>query len=243
MFSAHGVAPAVVANARRRRLRIVDATCPLVAKVHAEARRFAEKGYTVVVIGHGGHEEVEGTMGEAPDSSVLIESVADAEALELARPELLAYATQTTLSVDETRDIIAVLRRRFPHIVGPRTEDICYATTNRQLAVKAMLDAIDILLVVGSRNSSNSNRLAEVARAGYVPAYLIEDESRISESWFAGVSTVGLTSGASTPESLIGRICGWFRDRGVRDIAFNSLVQETVDFRLPAALRREVGTG
>ncbi len=243
IFSAHGVAPAVVENARRRGLRIVDATCPLVTKVHAEARHYAAKGYTVIVIGHGGHEEVEGTIGEAPDSCLLIESVADAEALELARPELLAYVTQTTLSVDETGDIVAVLRRRFPQIVGPRKEDICYATTNRQRAVKAMLGAIDILLVVGSRNSSNSNRLAEVARAGCVPAYLIDDESWIVESWLVGVSTVGLTSGASTPESLVGRVCAWFRERGVRDIAFHSAVDEMVDFKLPAALRGEVGTG
>jgi len=240
VFSAHGVAPAVHENASRRGLKTIDATCPLVTKVHVQARRYAAEGYTVILIGHAGHEEVEGTMGEAPDATILIESVADAEALDLPAEAKLAYITQTTLSVDETREIIAVLRRRFPQIYAPKKEDICYATSNRQWAVKEMLDEIQLLLVIGSRNSSNSNRLVEVARAHGVAAHLIDDETHIREEWLDGVETVGVTSGASAPEKLVDRVCDWFLARGVDDISPYRLVEEDVEFRLPVELRREL---
>lgn len=238
VFSAHGVAPAVYANAQARRLETIDATCPLVTKVHAEARHYAARGYTILLIGHAGHEEIEGTMGEAADSIVLVESTDCAERLELPQTARLAYLTQTTLSVDETADIVDVLRRRFPHIQAPKKDDICYATTNRQAAVKEMLAEVDLLLVIGSRNSSNSNRLVEVARAAGVPAYLLDDESDIDERWLAGAETVGITSGASAPESLVRRVVAWFRERGVEDVR-DSHEHENVFFRLPAEVRRQ----
>jgi 4-hydroxy-3-methylbut-2-enyl diphosphate reductase len=240
VFSAHGVAPSVHANATARRLNTIDATCPLVTKVHVQARRYAASGYTIVLIGHAGHEEVVGTMGEAPDSIVLVESVADVDALEFPSDARLAYVTQTTLSVDETSEIITALRSRFPDIYAPKKEDICYATSNRQWAVKEMLAEIDLLLVIGSRNSSNSNRLVEVARVGGVAAYLIDDDTEIDEAWLDGVQVVGVTSGASAPEKLVERVCGWFRARGVTDIEPYRLVDEDVEFRLPIELRREL---
>jgi 4-hydroxy-3-methylbut-2-enyl diphosphate reductase len=240
IFSAHGVSPAVYANAERRDLKTIDATCPLVTKVHVQARRYAAEGYTVLLIGHAGHEEVEGTLGEAPDATILIESVEDAEALDLPPDAKVAYITQTTLSVDETLEIIATLRRRFPAIYAPKKEDICYATSNRQWAVKEMLAEIQLLLVIGSRNSSNSNRLVEVARAGGVSAFLIDDETDIREEWLDGVDTVGVTSGASAPEKLVARVCDWFRTRGVERIDPYRLVDEDVEFRLPIELRREL---
>jgi 4-hydroxy-3-methylbut-2-en-1-yl diphosphate reductase len=240
VFSAHGVAPAVHVNAAARRLKTIDATCPLVTKVHVQARRYAAEGYTVILIGHAGHEEVEGTMGEAPDSTILIESVDDAEALDLPADAKLAYITQTTLSVDETADVIKVLRRRFPAIYAPKREDICYATSNRQWAVKEMLGEIELLLVIGSRNSSNSNRLVEVARANGVASYLIDDETDIQEAWLEGVETVGVTSGASAPEKLVTRVCDWFRARGVESIEPVRSIEEDVVFRLPVELRREL---
>jgi 4-hydroxy-3-methylbut-2-enyl diphosphate reductase len=238
VFSAHGVSPAVRAAAGSRLLTTIDATCPLVTKVHTQARRFAADGYTIVLIGHHGHEEVEGTTGEAPDAVVLVESVEDAEALTLPADARVAYITQTTLSVDETREIVDVLRRRFPAIAGPAKEDICYATSNRQWAVKELLGEIDLLLVVGSRNSSNSLRLVEVARAGRVEAHLIDDASEIDESWLGGVSTVGVTSGASAPERLVRDVCDWFRARGVEDVRDFRSAYEDVVFRLPVELRR-----
>jgi 4-hydroxy-3-methylbut-2-enyl diphosphate reductase len=240
VFSAHGVAPAVHANAAARRLKTIDATCPLVTKVHVQAKRYAAEGYTVILIGHAGHEEVEGTMGEAPESTILIESVEDAEALDFPADAKLAYITQTTLSVDETGEVIKVLRRRFPSIHAPKREDICYATSNRQWAVKEMLGEIELLLVIGSRNSSNSNRLVEVARANGVAAHLIDDETDIREEWLDGVETVGVTSGASAPEKLVTRVCDWFRARGVDDVSPYRLVDEDVEFRLPVELRREL---
>jgi 4-hydroxy-3-methylbut-2-enyl diphosphate reductase len=240
VLSAHGVAPSVRANADSRQLQTIDATCPLVTKVHAQAKRYAAAGYTVLLIGHGGHEEVVGTMGEAPDSIVLVESVEDAKALDLPVDEKLAYITQTTLSVDETSVIITALRERFPNIHAPKKEDICYATSNRQWAVKEMLAEVDLLLVIGSRNSSNSNRLVEVARAGGVAAHLVDDETEIDEAWLEGVETVGVTSGASAPETLVQRVCTWFRERGVTDIEPYQMVQEDVEFRLPVELRREL---
>ena len=238
VFSAHGVSPAVRGAAAARQQTTIDATCPLVTKVHTQARRFAADGYTVVLIGHHGHEEVEGTTGEAPDAIVLVESVEDAEALAVAPDARLAYVTQTTLSVDETREIVDVLRRRFPAITAPRKEDICYATSNRQWAVKELLSEIELLLVVGSRNSSNSVRLVEVARAAGVEAHLIDDATEIDESWLRDVVTVGVTSGASAPERLVAQVCDWFRKRGVEDVTpFRSAFEDVV-FRLPVELRR-----
>jgi 4-hydroxy-3-methylbut-2-enyl diphosphate reductase len=240
VFSAHGVAPSVHANAARRSLKTIDATCPLVTKVHTQARRYAAEGYTVVLIGHAHHEEVEGTMGEAPESILLVQDVDEAEKLEVPEGAKLAYITQTTLSVDETGDIISVLRRRFPDIHAPKKEDICYATSNRQWAVKEMFEHIDLLLVIGSSNSSNSNRLVEVARAAGVDSHLIDDETEIDGAWLEGVETVGLTSGASAPEYLVERVCDWFRARGVTDIEQHQMVDEGVEFRLPVELRREL---
>ena len=237
VLSAHGVAPAVYERAAARRLRTIDATCPLVTKVHAEARRYAAEGYQIVLIGHAGHEEVVGTMGEAPDAITLVESVEEAEALELPDGPV-AYVTQTTLSVDETAEIVDALRKRFPSVRAPKREDICYATSNRQWAVKELLDEVDLLLVIGSRNSSNSNRLVEVARSAGVPAHLVDDESEIEEEWLDEAQTVGLTSGASAPEELVQRVCDWFRARGVDDIAPHASVYEDVVFRLPVELRR-----
>src|SRR5881392_1752856 len=199
VFSAHGVSPAVHADAAARRLQTIDATCPLVTKVHREALKFASEGYTIVLIGHGGHEEVEGTMGEAPESIVLVETEEDVDRLEVADPDRLAYISQTTLSVDETRTIINRLRERFPNITGPRTDDICYATTNRQAAVKQMAKECDLVLVIGSQNSSNSQRLVEVARDYGADSYLIDNESQVDERWLDGKRVVGISSGASAP--------------------------------------------
>ena len=240
VFSAHGVAPSVHVNATERRLHTLDATCPLVTKVHLEAIRYAQEGYTIILIGHEGHDEVIGTMGEAPGSIVLVESPADVAALSFPEGTRLAYVTQTTLSVDETSEIITALRRRFPDIHAPKKEDICYATSNRQWAVKEMLAEIDLLLVIGSRNSSNSNRLVETARAGGVAAHLIDDAGEIDESWLDAVEIVGLTSGASAPEKLVEQVCDWFRARGVGEISAYRLVDEDVEFRLPIELRREL---
>ncbi len=240
VLSAHGVAPEVYRNADGRRLNTIDATCPLVTKVHVQARRYAAEGYTVVLVGHAGHEEVVGTTGEAPDSTILVQSVEDAQAVELPSDAKVAYITQTTLSVDETGEIIKALRRRFPQIRAPKKEDICYATSNRQWAVKDLLEEVDLLLVIGSRNSSNSNRLVEVARAGGVEAHLIDDETGIEEAWIEGIEIVGVTSGASAPEKLVERVCDWFRAHGVEDISAHRVVEEDVEFRLPVELRREL---
>jgi 4-hydroxy-3-methylbut-2-enyl diphosphate reductase len=240
VFSAHGVAPRVHTDAATRQLQTIDATCPLVTKVHVQARRYAAEGYTVVLIGHAGHEEVVGTMGEAPDRIVLVQSADEVAALSFPPGTRLAYITQTTLSVDETSEIIGALRERFADIHAPKREDICYATSNRQWAVKEMLSEIDLLLVVGSRNSSNSNRLVDVARAGGVASYLIDDDTEIEDAWVDGVEVVGITSGASAPEKLVVRVCDWFRGRGVTDIEPYRLVDEDVEFRLPVELRREL---
>jgi 4-hydroxy-3-methylbut-2-enyl diphosphate reductase len=240
VFSAHGVSPAVRHSARFRGLRAIDATCPLVSKVHAEARHFARLGYTIFLIGHAGHEEVEGTTGEAPQSILLVETAEQAETVVPPQTERLVYLTQTTLSVDDTDEIVAILRRRFPAVEAPKKDDICYATTNRQRAVKRILSAVDLLLVIGSRNSSNSNRLVDVARAGGVDAYLIDDESEIDEAWLDGAATVGITSGASAPERLVERVCDWFRARGVERIEPFRMMDEDVTFRLPIELRREL---
>jgi 4-hydroxy-3-methylbut-2-enyl diphosphate reductase len=238
VFSAHGVSPAVHADAERRSLRTIDATCPLVTKVHREALKFASDGYTIVLIGHAGHEEVEGTMGEAPDHIVLVESEEDVEKLEVADPAKLAYISQTTLSVDETKGVIARLRERFPGIVGPRTDDICYATTNRQSAVKQMAAQCDLVLVIGSQNSSNSNRLVDVARDAGAASYLIDNEDQVQEQWLEDVRVVGISSGASAPEELVERLVGFFRARGVQDVSEFEVLREDVRFMLPKTIRQ-----
>ncbi len=240
VYSAHGVAPSVHSNSAALGHNVIDATCPLVTKVHVQARRYAADGYTVILIGHEGHEEVVGTMGEAPEATILVQDVAEAEALDLPADTRVAYITQTTLSVDETSEIIAVIRRRFPNVYAPRKEDICYATSNRQWAVKEMLSEIDLLLVLGSKNSSNSNRLVDVARASGVAGYLVDDETEIDEAWLADVRTVGISSGASAPERLVTRLCDWFRERGVEQIEAFQMATEDVTFKLPVELRREL---
>jgi 4-hydroxy-3-methylbut-2-en-1-yl diphosphate reductase len=237
VFSAHGVAPAVHENAAARRLRTIDATCPLVTKVHVEARRFAEDGYTIVMIGHAGHEEVEGTTGEAPGSIVLVQTAEEVAELEVPDPERLALITQTTLSVDETAEIIAALRARFPAILSPKSDDICYATTNRQIAVKQLAGECDLVLVIGSTNSSNSNRLVEVAREHGAASHLIDNHAQVREEWLDGVETVGITSGASAPEELVERLVEFFRERGADDVSELRAVHEDVRFMLPKEIR------
>jgi 4-hydroxy-3-methylbut-2-enyl diphosphate reductase len=239
VLSAHGVAPEVYRNAGLRLLDVVDATCPLVTKVHKEAKRFAADGFHIFLVGHEGHEEVVGTMGEAPESITLVQSVEDVAGLTAPDPARVAYVTQTTLSVDETTEVIEALRRRFPAIVGPPKDDICYATTNRQHAVKSLATQVDLMLVIGSANSSNSQRLVDVTRAMGVAAYLIDDETDIDEAWLEDVETVGVTSGASAPEWLVERLVAWFRERGVEDVSEHDLIDENVHFALP----RGVATG
>ncbi|MEA2280927.1 MAG: 4-hydroxy-3-methylbut-2-en-yl diphosphate reductase [Solirubrobacteraceae bacterium] len=243
VFSAHGVSPAVHTDAERRGLRTIDATCPLVTKVHREALKFAADGYTIVLIGHAGHEEVEGTMGEAPDRIVLVETEDDVDRLEVEDPERVAYVSQTTLSVDETGAVIARLRERFPAITGPRTDDICYATTNRQAAVKQMAIECDLVLVIGSRNSSNSNRLVDVARAAGADSHLIDNESQVQEDWLEDARVVGITSGASAPEELVQRLVDFFRARGTADVSEFEVLREDVRFMLPKAIRQAVAAG
>jgi len=240
VFSAHGVSPAVHANAAERNLATIDATCPLVTKVHVEARKFAADGYTIILIGHDGHEEVEGTMGEAPDSFVLVETEDDVDALNLPDPDRVAFLTQTTLSVEETSRIIRRLRERFPNITGPRTDDICYATTNRQEAVKDLAQHCELVLVIGSTNSSNSNRLVEVARDLGAASYLIDNESQVRQEWLEGVETVGITSGASAPDELVQSLVDFFRDRGATDISELRTIEENVRFMLPKIIRKDL---
>jgi 4-hydroxy-3-methylbut-2-en-1-yl diphosphate reductase len=237
VLSAHGVAPEVYSNSRVRRLDVIDATCPLVTKVHVEARRFAADGDTIVLIGHAGHEEVVGTTGQAPDRTILVQSPQEARTIDVPDPEHLSYLTQTTLSVDETNEIVEILRSRFPAIQGPPREDICYATQNRQDAVKAIAPRVDVLLVIGSSNSSNSNRLAEVSRERGTPAFLVDDESHVDPAWLAGASTVGLTSGASAPEWLVDRMLEWLAAHGFDEVEEVTLAEERVRFSLPAGVR------
>src|SRR5688572_15874624 len=240
VFSAHGVSPTVHANAEARRLKTIDATCPLVTKVHVEAKKFAAQGYTIVLIGHEGHEEVEGTTGEAPESIVLVETTEDVDALELEDPEHVAFITQTTLSVDETAAIIARLREKFPAIVSPKSDDICYATTNRQIAVKQLARECDLVLVIGSTNSSNSNRLVEVAREHGAASHLIDNAGQVRSEWLDGVETVGITSGASAPEELVSDLVDYFRERGAGDVSELRTVDEDVRFMLPKEIRTEL---
>jgi 4-hydroxy-3-methylbut-2-enyl diphosphate reductase len=240
VLSAHGSPPRVFAEARGRGLDLIDATCPLVTKVHVEARRFAEDGRTIVLIGHAGHEEVEGTSGQVPARTVLVQDLSEAETVELPDGPL-AYLTQTTLSVDETSEIVRALQRRYPHLEGPPREDICYATQNRQDAVKELVDRVDALLVIGSKNSSNSNRLAEVARERGTPGYLVDDESEVDPAWLTGVTTVGLTSGASAPEHLVERMLAWLAGFGFHDVEQVSVAEEGVRFSLPVGVRAGSG--
>ncbi len=230
VLSAHGVAPEVYRNAEARKLTVLDATCPLVTKVHLEARRFAGEGRTIVLIGHAGHEEVVGTTGQAPERTILVQDVEEARTVRVPDDANLSYLTQTTLSVDETNAIIQVLRERFPAIEGPPREDICYATQNRQDAVKEVARRADVVLVIGSVNSSNSNRLAEVARELGTPAYLVDDETEVDPAWLEGAEVVGLTSGASAPEWLVDRMLRFLAEQGATEVEEVTLTQERLRF-------------
>jgi 4-hydroxy-3-methylbut-2-enyl diphosphate reductase len=240
VLSAHGVAPEVYRRSESRRLEVIDATCPLVTKVHVEARRFAADGRTIVLIGHAGHEEVVGTTGQAPDRTILVQSPEEARTVRIADSGSLSYLTQTTLSVDETEEIIRILRERFPSIQGPPRDDICYATQNRQDAVRAIAPKSDLVLVIGSKNSSNSNRLAELSRELGTPAFLVDDETSADPGWLAGASTIGLTSGASAPEWLVHRMLAWLAARGFEQVEEVTITQERVRFSLPAGVREPV---
>jgi 4-hydroxy-3-methylbut-2-enyl diphosphate reductase len=241
VFSAHGVAPAVHEQAASRGLRTIDATCPLVTKVHAEARRFDREDYDILLIGHEGHEEVVGTTGEAPERVHLVDGPEAVDAIEVRDPAKVAWLSQTTLSVDETMDTVAALRRKFPLLVDPPSDDICYATQNRQVAVKEIAAESQLVLVVGSANSSNSVRLVEVAKdTGALAAYLVDDVTHIDPQWLEGVTTVGLTSGASVPESLVGDVLGWLAERGYADVQQVTSAEERLTFALPHELRRDL---
>jgi 4-hydroxy-3-methylbut-2-enyl diphosphate reductase len=236
IFSAHGVSPRVRGKASRLKLKVIDATCPLVTKVHLEAVRFARDGYSIILIGHKDHDEVIGTLGEAPGQTFLISSEEEVEQLSVSDPARVAYLTQTTLSLDETRGIIAALQKKYPAIIGPPAQDICYATENRQVAVKAVVPLSDLLLVVGSSNSSNSNRLVEVARIAGLPAYLIENETAILPAWLDSAETVAVTAGASAPESLVEQVVDFLRVRGFDRVEEMEMVSEDVRFALPPEL-------
>jgi 4-hydroxy-3-methylbut-2-enyl diphosphate reductase len=239
IFSAHGVSPAVREEAKARKLRVIDATCPLVTKVHFEAVKFARAGYTIILIGHAGHDEVIGTLGEAPEAAVLVSSVEDVDRLDIKNPERTAYLTQTTLSLDETRDIVERLQKRFPSIRGPKSQDICYATENRQLGVKAVAPLTDVLLVVGSRNSSNSRRLVEVCEKEGVPSYLVDDATEVQPSWLESIQTVAVTAGASAPENLVQDLIECLKSKfGFGSMQEVELKEEDVRFQLPADLER-----
>ena len=237
VLSAHGVAPEVYRKCEERNLKVVDAVCPLVSKVHAEARRYAGRGHKIALVGHAGHVEVEGTIGEAPEAMVLVETAEDARNLELEQGEQLAYLTQTTLSLDDTAEVVDVLRERFPHLVGPPSADICYATQNRQDAVKKICEEATLVLVVGSRTSSNANRLVEVAHSCGAKAHLIDDERDLEEAWLEGHETVGLTAGASSPELLVDRVFERLAELGFTKREEVEIAREDVFFRLPAELR------
>ena len=237
IFSAHGVSPAVRQQAKERSLQVVDATCPLVTKVHIEAVRFARQNSTILLIGPRDHEEIDGTFGEAPKNTIIVETEADAEAVQVPDPERVTFLTQTTLSLDETRGIIEILKRRFPRISGPKSQDICYATENRQLAVKAVAPLCQLLLVVGSQNSSNSKRLVEVCKKSSVPAHLLDDCSFLQDAWFVGVDTVSVTAGASAPEHLVQELIEALQSRGYSNLEELDIVDEDVRFQLPQELQ------
>ncbi|MEY2624790.1 MAG: 4-hydroxy-3-methylbut-2-enyl diphosphate reductase [Gammaproteobacteria bacterium] len=238
VFSAHGVSTAVVDEARERDLKVIDATCPLVTKVHLQAQRYSQRGFTIVIVGHAGHEEVEGTRGSVTGPVHVVGSLDDIEALPMTSKDPVAYVTQTTLSIDDTRGLIAALETRYPDIVGPGLDDICYATLNRQRAVQQLSRRVDLVIVVGAHNSSNSNRLQEVAADHGVPAWLVEDETELQPVWFEGVKTVGVTAGASTPEYLVQKVCERLNELGAGSVRELPGLAETVRFRLPEALRQ-----
>src|SRR5579863_9289208 len=240
IFSAHGVSPAVRAEARERNLKVIDATCPLVTKVHLEAVKFARKGYTIILIGHKDHDEVIGTLGEAPQSTILVSTVEDVDRLEVKEQEHISFITQTTLSLDETRDIVERLKERYPMIQGPAAQDICYATENRQVAVKAVVPLCDLLLVVGSQNSSNSRRLVEVCEKMGVPAYLVDDLTEVQQMWLDNIQTVAVTAGASAPENLVEQLVEFLQQRGFAQLEEMEVKEEDVRFNLPAELTRTV---
>ena len=241
VFSAHGVSPAVHEEAAERRLRVIDATCPLVTKVHKEAVRYAREGYDILLVGHRGHEEVEGTQGEAPDAIQLVDSAADVDAVHVDNPDKVVWLSQTTLSVDETLQTVDLLRKRFPLMTSPPSDDICYATQNRQEVVKQIAPECDLVIVVGSRNSSNSVRLVEVAvDAGARAAHLVDYAHEIDPSWLAGVSTIGVTSGASVPEDLVEGVLTWLAGRGFGDVEEFTAATETLTFSLPKELRKDL---
>ncbi|MCK9901054.1 4-hydroxy-3-methylbut-2-enyl diphosphate reductase [Frankia sp. Cpl3] len=241
VFSAHGVAPTVHEEAASRQLRTIDATCPLVTKVHSEARRFAKEDLDILLIGHEGHEEVVGTTGQAPDRIHLVDGPEDAAAVKVRDPKRVAFLSQTTLSVDETMTTVNALRERFPHLQGPPNSDICYATQNRQVAVKEIAEKVDLLIVVGSPNSSNSVRLVEVALdAGAPKSFLVDDSTEVDESWLDGVETVGVTSGASVPEELVTGVMAWLAGHGFNDVEEVTSADEHLLFALPPELRRDM---
>ena len=243
VFSAHGVSKKVEQDTSMRGLQTIDATCPLVSKVHKEGQRYASKGYDVILIGHENHPEVEGTLGQIPGPVYLVSSVEDVEALEVRDPKKVAFVTQTTLSVDDTRDVINALRRRFPDIAGPDTKDICYATQNRQAAVRTLAAQVDVILVVGAQNSSNSNRLCEVGNDSGTPSYLVEDPSKINSDWIKDADSVGITAGASTPEELVQELVDKLREFSDLDISTMEGVVENVNFGLPASLKNAAELG
>jgi 4-hydroxy-3-methylbut-2-enyl diphosphate reductase len=241
VFSAHGVSPAVHAEAKERNLKTIDATCPLVTKVHNEAKRFAKDGYKIIFIGHEGHEEVEGTMGEAPDNMVLIDGVDQVEKLEVKEGEKIAWLSQTTLSVDETLETVHALKKKLPILMDPPSDDICYATQNRQAAVKNIAPKVDVLIVVGSSNSSNSVRLVDVAlEAGVKKSFRVDSESELKKEWFEGAKSVGLTSGASVPEELVDGVLAWLNTNGFGDVEEVETIEEHITFSLPVEIRKDL---
>jgi 4-hydroxy-3-methylbut-2-en-1-yl diphosphate reductase len=240
IYSAHGVSPEVRANAAAKHLTVIDATCPLVTKVHQEAIRFAHEGKTIILVGHEDHEEVVGTTGEAPDNILVVENVAEAEAVQVSDPEKVAVTTQTTLGVDDAKEILDTLRRRFPKIIAPASDDICYATQNRQTAIKTIAKSTDLVLVIGSNNSSNSRRLKEVAESMGARSYLIDDVSEIKPDWLDGVECVGVTAGASAPEHLVQQVVEYFKNLGVSEIEEVAAVEEKVTFIPPPELARKL---
>src|SRR3990167_617305 len=238
IFSAHGVSPEIREQTKTKKLKVIDATCPLVTKVHMEAILFAKQGCTILLVGHDGHDEVIGTMGEAPERIILVDSPQDVEKLQVEDPEKVAVITQTTLSLDDTRDTIEAIKRKFPKVIFPPKEDICYATTNRQTAVKQLTSKADLILVIGSENSSNSKRLQEVSQDKGVKAYLIDDVTKIDRNWLEGVETVGITAGASAPEHVVQEVIDYFRNLGVSDVQEIEAIHESVKFGLPPELSK-----
>ena len=240
IFSAHGISPEVRAQTHAKKLKVIDATCPLVTKVHMEAILFAKQGCTILLVGHDGHDEVVGTMGEAPDRIILVDTPEDVEKLEVEDPNKVAVITQTTLSLDDTKDTIAAIKKKFPKVIFPPKEDICYATTNRQIAVKEIAKKADLILVIGSENSSNSKRLAEVSQDKGVQAYLIDDVTKIKPEWFVGVETVAITAGASAPEHVVQEVLKYFKNLGVSEVKEEEVISEAVKFGLPPELTKEL---